>query len=157
MWRINMKSQFHSFVAVIALCSFFAGFVSAGEFEDDMAISDKAKAELDARAAEWDASQKRKPDTPCQTAWKSNSASHSCISSTVSDEPNDQCRFVSIACASANTSPTDDWNGGERPKGEFATTHVRTSVVYENFVAPISEVRKYNNCDGALTAKDCSN
>jgi hypothetical protein len=152
-----MKPQCHGFVAVIAICFLFAGFVSADEFDDDMAVWDKVQAERNAKAAEWDASQKPKPDTPCQTAWKSNSANITCIASTISDEPNDQCRFVSIACGRANTSPTDDWNGEERPKGEFSSTQVRTSVVYEDFVAPITEVRKYNNCDGALTAKECTN
>ncbi|WP_322844655.1 hypothetical protein [Pseudomonas sp. B33.4] len=151
-----MKCQCHSLVAVIAICSLFAGFVTADEFDDDMAVRDKEAARVEAEIEAWKANRTSKPDTPCQTAWKSNSANHSCTSSTILDEPNDQCRFVSIACANTSASPTDDWNESENQKGEYSATYVKTSKVYEDFTAPLSEVGKYNNCDGELTINACN-
>ena len=151
-----MKRQCDSFVVLVfvAIFSLNAGFAMADEFDDEQAAWEKERAAEAAEVAAWEASGKPKPDTPCQTAWKSNSANHSCISSTISDEPNDQCRFTSISCPKSGTSPTDDWS--ESKRGEFSTTHVNTSIVYEGLLVPISVVGKYNNCDGKLTVDDCN-
>ncbi|HWH87053.1 MAG TPA: hypothetical protein VNV36_09785 [Pseudomonas sp.] len=137
--------------AFFAMLSLNAESVKADQYDDAFDAIDKERAEEEAKVAEWAKSRNPKPDTPCMTAWKENSANHSCISSAIMDGPNNECTFTSITCPRVNTSPNDEYS--TESKGDASSIHVRTSVIYENLTVHINTVRGYFNCDGVLTVK----